>query len=114
MDPEITPSAIQTPSQDVSIPEPVPENTSAPIVAVSKSENKQITIDYSPAGIKKGLKHGLKVAFWVAFSGAITALVSQLSGYTVTHSDVLTASWIAVVNAILAGILRWTQIKSGE
>ena len=64
-------------------------------------------IDFSSAGLWDGIKKAGKVALWVAGSGAVTALIAELSKYDVTKQDVWVAVLIMLANSILAGVSKW-------
>ena len=56
------------------------------------------------------IPHGIKVVFFVAISGALAAVVSYLTKLvTVTPNDVKLVVAIAVINAILAGLKKYSE-----
>jgi hypothetical protein len=128
VDPITPPVVTELPPTEVLPVEPIiiptPETTqdvnkttdvvSIPSVDVNEPVKKQVTLDYSSAGVKKGFLHGLKILGYYVITGVVVGAGALIARYQPDQQEVVTVVLFAIANAILAGAERWLSTKSPE
>ena len=66
---------------------------------------------FNNAGIMDGVKKAGTVLLWIAVSGALSALIEFISKLPIDSSDYLMIAFVGLINAALAGALKWAQTK---
>ena len=57
------------------------------------------------------MKKFLVVVLWVAASGAVAGIISWIASLPIDSQDVTTVAIVGLVNALLAGLLKWLNTK---
>ena len=68
-------------------------------------------IYFNRAGSWSGVKKTLQIIGWVVLSGAVTALLEWIGNLEINPSDYQLVAFVGIVNAVLAGIVKWLSIK---